>query len=241
MPFKKRKEAKEQRAVEIKDGRADVEKKFDAAIMKAAEMVDPAAKVLALKGIASDISVQLKNESNAITNKAKSHENKTELAGRSVAYAGAASAFIFGGPIGWIGAPIMVAGILGSGIIASKRKNAVTKKLRQELGDHLGNLQSQSLLISEMINIAVENNVEPISKSPLYSKVMALPGIADVFAEAAAKHIAAVKAAEAAAKIEAKAEEKTEAAPPAAEEPKAPPAKKKPANFDRITKVGKQF
>jgi len=232
MLFKKRKEAKELRAKEIEDGRLQVVQQFETAIKKADQMKDPAAKIIALSRISDDIIAQVERENKEIAQKAKSSEKKINYASAAPALGGLAAMFVIAGPIGWACGGAAVASIYGGEFLAGKRKQAVQKKLEEASDAHTKSLYSLAALTTEMAEAIVEKNVEEISKSPLYKRVLDLPGLDEAFAEAAAKHIAAAKEAEAAA-----APKET---PPVKEEPKANPPKK-PADFSRISKLGKQL
>lgn len=87
---------------------------------------------------------------------------------------------------------------------------------KNELGQYLGERYRD---IEELIRQDVDAHVKEIAQSPDYSTLVALPGIARKFADAAARHIVAE-------------EEK------AAQEPAAPVAKEK-ADFSRLADLGR--
>ncbi len=80
MFFKNRKEAKELRIKEREDIRLQVVQQFEAAIQKADQMKDPAAKILTLSRISDDIIAQVERENKAITRQAKDSEKKVGYA-----------------------------------------------------------------------------------------------------------------------------------------------------------------
>jgi hypothetical protein len=204
-PFKKIKEAKQEEARAGDNARYEVEQQFDAAIQKASELEDPAAKILALRIIENEIYAQIKREDTEIDKKAEKAQKIPGKLSAPLWYGGIGALLFVSGPPGWIAGGAAAAASAGSTYIGYRRKKSVTKKLELAAADHTANMEGQIDLVSTMINVTVKYNVEKISKSPLKDKVLALPGIANKFAEAAAPHVPKPEAPEAA-----------KAAPPAA-------------------------
>jgi len=202
MAFKKRKEAKELRARELSDSRVQTEKKFDASIQEAAEITDPAKKILALREISEGISAQIQSEKSAITKKAQNTQVNTELTGMGSSLAVGAGVIVGVGllapPLAIVGIPVMMAGVITGKIVSFKRADAAEKKLLEVSGNHIKNMEGQIDLVSAMSDVVIDSNVKELSKSPLFDKVLALPGISDRFAVAAAKEFAQVDTAPAA-------------------------------------------
>jgi len=227
MPFKKRKEAKEKTVQEFNDRHLELEKKFADMLEKAGTITDPAEKVLVIRKVEKAISAQITAENNVIDHKAANTDDKIFFTGTGTSLAAGAAVAVFGGPIGWVLAlPVWVGGSLAGAAVASKRAKATEKKLKEASGSHLERLQELDKRAYAMADAVVEKNVETISQSPLYGKVLALPGISQKFSDAAAKHISTVK------------EAAPEAAPPVKKAPQKRPPKKPPSDFGRITKVG---
>jgi len=228
MPFKKRKEAKQARIDEIRESRATVEKNFGTAIEATGQMTDPAEKILELRKVELQIASQIGNEYRAIYKSASGQEKKTLLASFGSVAAGTTAIALFAGPAAIVALPVAYAGVLGSIIVSNKRGNSARKKSIEAAQAHIDNLDGLTDLISTMTDVVVENHVKDISKSPLYGKVRDLPGLPERFADAAAKHFAVDEQ-----------PAPVEAAPVVKQAPKTPAKKKPPADFGRITKVGK--
>jgi hypothetical protein len=191
MPFKKRKEAKALRAEVDTFGHLQEEKQFAEAIEKAVDIKDPAKLILELRKINQAIAAQIQRESNVISNKAAKKEKPIRIGGVGAGLAAGSALLIFAGPVGWVGLPVMFGISAGSAAIAFKRERAFTKKQQEASGSHTQRLEDQMFITSALIDKVVETNVDAIAKSPLCGSILALPGIADKFSIAAAKHVAA--------------------------------------------------
>lgn len=219
--FGKRK--KEHKAQELIDSRIQVQKKFDEAIQSAAGIEDPAKKILALKKVGQQIVDQIGSEDEATSMTAAKAEVKARMFGLLPGIAGGLTvATLFTGPVGWTGIGVIWGGYALSSVFASKHGKAVEKKLQANAKDYIRSLNDQADLVGAIIGATIENNVQEISKSPLYPEVIDIPGLPEVFAAAAAKHI--IKEKEIAAKAAADAEKK---------EP-AEPRKKQPPKYDEL-------
>jgi hypothetical protein len=202
MPFKKRKLAKLDHAWELRAGRIDIEQNFDTAIKKACEIDDPAEKVIALTEIGKNIEAAIQGEKDSISAGAKKAENKADAAGLGTLMAGGGGALaglalagvVISGGASLIALPVVLGGVVGTRVIASKHANAVQKKLESVSDSHIKNLEDLKELVSVMANSFMENNVEKICKSPLHAQILTLPGIKDKFAAATVKHVASQKA-----------------------------------------------
>jgi hypothetical protein len=209
--FGKRK--KEREAQELVDNRIEAQKKFDESIQSASAIKDPAERILALRNVGQQIVDQIDSEDIAINKTVAKTEKKARAFGVFPAAAGGfAVASLVAGPLGWAGVGIVYAGIALGEIFASKSGKAVKKKLQENAKDYIQNLNEKADLVGVIISRTVEDNVQQISKSPLYPEVIDIPGLPEVFASVAAKHITEEK--EKAAKAAADAEKKKAAATP---------------------------
>jgi len=231
--FGKKKKARELAAQELAAERVKTQQLFDENIQKASQIQDPAAKIIALDKIATNIRAEIWSEERAITTEADRKAKKIDSIGSTVTTAGGFAALTFiAGPVAWVGVPIIMAGGIGSGMLAKKRAKSLKEKFAAVSKDYLQNLRDLSTLVSEIKKVTVEENVQEISKSPLYRKVLEVPGITELYAAAAAKHIAVNKD-EAAAKDGPAADQK--ATTPAEEKkPVPPPRKRQKPNYDEL-------
>jgi hypothetical protein len=206
MPFKKRKEAKQQHAKAIVDDRIKIEKNFDAAIMKATQLEDPAEKVIALTEIDKNIDAAIESEKASIAEGVKKAADNSEGAGFATMLTGYSGVVVYtavvgaaiAAPVILIAIPVTLAGLVGNKLIAFKHADTVEKKLQAASATHIENLRGQKELVSTMADVVVENNVEAICKSPKHDQILALPGISDKFAAAAVKRVASIEEAPAA-------------------------------------------
>lgn len=187
------------------------EAKFGDAIRKADDIKDPAEKVLALRKIVDDVTAQIEREGGVIDRTSIRESNKVTLSGMGgTAVVATATTFLVATPIGWVGLPVFVGGLAVTGIVSKLRKNSVQKDLEEASKEHIQRMAKQINAVSSKIDAVVNDNVEEISKSPLYGKIHAIPDLATRFAGVAAKKLAEPKpevAPEQAAAPEAKKEE----------------------------------
>ena len=195
MPFNKRKQEKQLRTKEINDGRVLQEQQFEDAIKKAGQIEDPAAKVLALRKVADEITAQVRAETNQIEKFAGKKMGRTTLAGLAPAAAGGTAVGLFAGPAAPLAIPAAIFVLAGAAVVGDRRANAAEKKLKAASALHRSNLIVQAAWARKLADTVVENNVEAISKSPLFRQVK--EGNTALFAKAAAKHIATAKPPEA--------------------------------------------
>jgi len=187
---------KQKRAQELSESRIEIEKQFHATIYKAGLMEDPAEKIIMLQAISDNISDKIQSESSAISKKAGRAAAGSLLGGGVIGVGGYATGLgMMINPVtAPVGACILGAGlvtIMVGGIGGTIHGRSVRNKFELSVADHKENLGRLQKLINVMTDITIEHNVKEISKSPLYAKVRALPGIAEKFADAAAKRLAA--------------------------------------------------
>lgn len=202
-PFKKHKEKKAAKVRQADDARLQMEQKFDAAIEKAGQIEDPATKIMALNKAGNEILSQVIRETREISDKAENAQKIPDKLSWPLWY-GSIGAFLFvAGPPGWIAGGAALAGSVGSNLIGRRRKKTTKQKLQKASDSHLKRLHDQATRSYDMaVEVAGDGkNVEAISQSPLKDKVLALPGIADKFAEAAKQYIVDAKAAVEAEKV----------------------------------------
>ena len=222
MFYKKRKEAKSK---ELNDNRVQSETQISAAIDKAEQIADPAEKLLRLDKIRNDIDSELVCEAGVTVKKSDRAGAKALMGGMGATSAAVAGVVLLvTGPAVVVGIPVMLGGYIGSIFLFDKRKESAAGKLAAEANDHVQKMIALRAQVSDMTDAVIENNVKEISQSPLYGDVRALPGIAEKFADAAAKRIA------------------TEEVPPVEAAPvveikKPKSTKRKKPNYDKIKKV----
>ena len=160
---------------------------FDGAIAASEKIADPAERILALHELQTRLSDENLSEISTIGHESRKATKKTYFVGIApVLGATALVSALTGGIGGLIVFPLLVANAMST----SRRASTVLKKLIAEATPHLEHTKSQLTHVDELMNAAVENNVEALSLSPLRDKVMNVPGIKEKFAEVAADQIA---------------------------------------------------
>jgi hypothetical protein len=232
---KKREKARELADQQIAAQRVKLQRTYDEYIQTACQIKDPAEKILALKKIEDSLKSQIYSEQRDISNKAERQSKKIDTIGSLISTGGGVAALsLLGGPVAWVGIPIIFAGGAGAEYLAGKREKALAKKFTAAANDYLKNLKEMSGLVSEITKVTVENNVQEISHSPLYKKMLELPGLTDLYAAAAAKHIETDKES-AVQKDDGKSiVEKPDAKTQPGEKPVTPPRKRRPPNYDEL-------
>jgi hypothetical protein len=183
--FNKRKKAEELQ--KIKELRTLKEERIRTGLSDAKQIKDPAERVLYLQELKEIAAAEIRREQDAIKDKTHTSTGRGVLGGTGLAAAGGAIvAVVTTAGIGAIVAvPLFVAG-LGA---ASKRADTVEKKAKTEARDYMREMTLRRGYIELLMQRAVESNVAEIANSPLKEKVLALPGLASSFANAAQWHI----------------------------------------------------
>ena len=181
MFFKKRKEAQKQQR---DNTRSKTETTFAKNIDDASRIEDPVRKILKLQDARRSIDIVVATEQAIITKKSLNADSKASIGGSSAALA-AIGVSILVPPVLIASGPLMIGGM----IAGSRRKKTVRKKLESDVKNHLQGLQELRTHINETMETTVRENVKVISNSPFYEEAMNVPGIAGIFADAAAKEL----------------------------------------------------
>lgn len=182
MFFKKKKaEQLEQLHAEWKKQEDVFDKKIDSAM----ELVNPADKALALRGVADEI-----GQYQAATNAAFYDKNLKVFGKSSLGTAGATTAgtvavgVLVAAPMA---IPVLVVGLLGGLYGSGKYSDSIQKKLEEEFKDHGDHMTAQGELANAAAADTIERNPQKIAASDRYAEVMDDAMLARAFADAAAK------------------------------------------------------
>ena len=230
MLFKGKKAAKEQ---ERNDAWTQQEKQFDAEIKKVDQIEDPAKRLIKLKIIQNQISIEIFNEQIAISNTVFKKEKRSFAVGAGAGWVGGMAALsLLTGPLALVAIPVIAGGVVGGTVVADKRGKSAQKKLETASAKHVEYLGGQVDRISEIMDTVIENNMKEISQSPRYADALSVPSIAQKFAAVAAKRLAAEDE-----KPVVDPAQGIKEAPPVVEAPKTTAPKQKP-DYNKIKKAG---
>ena len=213
---------KKKRAQEILEkDRLLIERQFSADIQKAAQIEDPAKKIVALQYILNDIDVQrLKEDKDILNQAAQSGKKTSKRVGWGTVAGGLTALVLVAHPVGWgvlLGGA--AAGWAGTYAASSAREKAVDKKLTKENATHTDRLWDLQYTVADMIRETVKNNAEVLKDYPLYDEVKKKYSITEEFLASAQPPAPANKVAPEAKEV------KKEVAPKPA---------RQPADFTRI-------
>ncbi len=188
-PFNRNKEALEQvRAANwLKN-----EQSWDSKIRQAAEIADPAEKVIELKYALIFLEKEIKGISKGIENQAA---KKGKAAGRSVwwgTFAGGGAVMLAAAhlPLALAGAAIVFGGDYAAKAMKKSRKESVEKKLKLSAADHEKNMEAKKDAVAMMIVAAMAEHTQEIRDSRKFAEIMQSPELSEVFkAVAAAKEL----------------------------------------------------
>jgi hypothetical protein len=183
--FNKRKKEREQQ--QIKDLRRLKEERITTGLSDAAQIKDPAERILHLQELKEIAAAEIRREQDAIKDKANSLGGRDILGGTGLAAAGGAivATVTTAGVGALVAIPLFVAGFG----VAGKRADTIEKRALAEAQDYMQKMTVHEDCISALMKKAVESNVAEIANSPLKEQVLAVPGLAAPFANAAKWHI----------------------------------------------------
>ncbi len=193
---KRKKQAEKQARLEE---RASVEASFATQMAAIAKVDDPAEKILQLASLEEAMNSR---QAFAIDQANGSNSGAAYVAGAAT---GIALLIGGGGVVAFAAAPVvMLAGFgvaslspaaLYSGDIIDKVRNKKLKKTRiAELQSHLEKISGLIGQVTEMRENLIAGQAEKIAQSPLYEKVLRLPGLSERFEGVAAKQLEKAKA-----------------------------------------------
>ena len=190
--FKKRKAAKQKLA----NDRLSEETRIKSLIAEAAEMTDPAEKLLKLEEIRNDAYAILNAENSKISKKATKAGDKVILSGGGTSIGlivGAVPVSLLALPVGLgmlgAGAPAL----LGTLVATATREEAVTKKLKKEADGHLQAIEALAQSVDKTKNELIENRKDDIIHSPFFEQVLETPSLSKLFIKAAAQKLSQYK------------------------------------------------